>query len=437
MKRFLLLTAYFVMVGVYFNTYAVDSKCEECHKKITPGIVEDFNRGIMSENLACYDCHGEEHTNEKDVDKAKLPTIETCKKCHPKQANQYLSGKHALGLLPVTAFPGFAHSQPKAYIAGQKGCNGCHNLGIVNEDAKKNGLAGEFRAYYKYGMDCQNCHTRHAFSKKEAQQPEACNQCHTGFDHAQWEMWFHSKHGAAYVTDRKAHRGPTCQDCHMAGGDHRVMTAWGFLALRLPEEDKEWMGYRVSILKALGVLNDKGQPTARLDVVKAANMARLTKEDFDKERNRMVETCKKCHSENYVKQNLHNADMMIKAADKVFAEAIELVANLYRDGILEKKTNQATWPYPDLLNFYEVDNHIEELLYEMFMDYRMKTYQAAFHLMPDYTTWYGYAKLKETLVEMKKIDKELRMQHKHQKMMKNMKSKMKAKAKNTLEKITK
>ena len=55
-----------------------------------------------------------------------------------------------------------------------------------------------------------------------------------------------------------------------------------------------------------------------------------------------------------------------------------------------------------MLNFYEVDTHIEELLYEMFMDFRMKTYQAAFHFKPDYTTWYGYAKMKEALVEMKK-----------------------------------
>jgi len=28
--------------------------------------------------------------------------------------------------------------------------------------------------------------------------------------------------------------------------------------------------------------------------------------------------------------------------------------------------------------------------------------------MPDYTTWYGYAKMKETLVEMKAIDKQMR-----------------------------
>ncbi len=388
---------------------AVTSKCEECHAKLTPGIVEDFNRGVMSKELTCKVCHGEGHMSADDVDKATLPTISTCQECHEDQAGQYLSGKHAKGLLPITAFPEFAHQQPTAFIAGQKGCNGCHNLGIVDEESRSKGLAGEFRAHFKYGMDCQNCHTRHAFSKKEAQQPEACMQCHTGFDHAQWEMWTRSKHGAAYMTDRDAHRGPTCQDCHMSGGNHKVMTAWGFLAVRLPEKDAEWMGYRVSILKALGVLDNAGQPTGRLDVVKAADMARLTEEAFTVERDKMVTTCKECHSATYVLKSLENSDQMIKAADEIFAEAIELVAKLYTDKIIKSTTNEATFPYPDLLTFYEVDSHIEELLYSMFMDFRMKTFQASFHLMPDYTTWYGLAKMKKTLVEMKDLDKHLRM----------------------------
>jgi hypothetical protein len=42
------------------------------------------------------------------------------------------------------------------------------------------------------------------------------------------------------------------------------------------------------------------------------------------------------------------------------------------------------------------------------MDYRGKTYKAALLLMPDYTTWYGKAKLKETLITMKELDKQLR-----------------------------
>nr|WP_320017095.1 hypothetical protein [uncultured Desulfobacter sp.] len=69
---------------------------------------------------------------------------------------------------------------------------------------------------------------------------------------------------------------------------HKVRTAWGFLALRLPEKDAEWMGYRVTTLKALGVLDNGGNPIARLDVVKAVDMARLTEEDFNAERNASV-----------------------------------------------------------------------------------------------------------------------------------------------------
>ncbi len=394
---------------LFSHLWAKPSTCEKCHAKVTPGIVKDFNRGKMSKLLACYSCHGKKHTSAKDADKAVLPTIKTCEKCHKKQVKQYMSGKHFLGLLPVVAFPKFAHKQPKAFIAGQKGCNGCHNLGIYDEKVRH---AVEYRKYYKYGMDCQNCHTRHAFSVKEAREPEACNSCHTGFDHAQWEMWFHSKHGAAYVTDRKAHRGPTCQDCHMPGGNHRVMTSWGFLALRLPEPDKEWLSYRVEILKALGVLDANGKPTKRLEIVKKANLARLDAKSWKEERERMVATCKKCHSENFARENLKNADLMIKAADKIFAQAIDIVRDLYKDGIIQPKEKPETWPYPDLLNFYEVSTPIEEMLYEMFMDYRMKTYQAAFHIMPDYTTWYGYAKMKETLVEMKKEAERMRMEHK-------------------------
>ena len=45
----------------------------------------------------------------------------------------------------------------------------------------------------------------------------------------------------------------------------------------------------------------------------------------------------------------------------------------------------------------------------MFMDFRMKTYQAAFHIMPDYTTWYGLAKMKVSLVEMKEMAKQMRL----------------------------
>ncbi len=97
---------------------------------------------------------------------------------------------------------------------------------------------------------------------------------------------------------------------------------------------------------------------------------------------------------------------MLKEADKVFAEAINIVAGLRRDGIIEVEEGEGV--YPQLLSFYEVETTVEQHLYDMFMDYRMKTFQGAFHINPDYTTWYGYAKMKQALAEIKELDHQMR-----------------------------
>jgi hypothetical protein len=97
---------------------------------------------------------------------------------------------------------------------------------------------------------------------------------------------------------------------------------------------------------------------------------------------------------------------MVKEADKLFAEAIDIVAGLYRDKIIVKKEGNAS--YPDLLAFYDVDTKVEQILYEMFMDHRMKTFQGAFHLNSDLSTWYGYAKMKKDLVEIRELAQDMR-----------------------------
>jgi hypothetical protein len=33
----------------------------------------------------------------------------------------------------------------------------------------------------------------------------------------------------------------------------------------------------------------------------------------------------------------------------------------------------------------------------------MKTFQGAFHMHPDYSTWYGYAKMQKDLVEIREM----------------------------------
>jgi hypothetical protein len=121
-------------------------------------------------------------------------------------------------------------------------------------------------------------------------------------------MYSSSKHGVRNkLKDLKVlpanAAAPTCLTRHMQGGNHEVRTAWGFLAVRLPlPEDKQWAADRAAILEALGVLDPDGKPTALVDTVKAADVARLTQEDWQRERDKMLKTCNQCHSGNFAKQ---------------------------------------------------------------------------------------------------------------------------------------
>ena len=265
---------------------------------------------------------------------------------------------------------------------------------------------------------CDSCHTRHTFSKKEAQQPQACETCHMGFDHPQWEMYSGSKHGVrhelkALGTLPPSASAPTCQTCHFQNGDHGVQTAWGFLAVRLPmPEDKQWAADRATILQALGVLDPDGKPTPRLEVVKAANVARLTQEDWQKQRDKMLKTCNKCHSINFATQQLAQGDNMIREADHLMAEAIRIVAGLYKDGLLPKPASYA-YAFPDLPTFHDAPTVIEQKLFVMYLEHRMRTFQGTFHANPDYALWYGWSEMQRDLTEIKSLAGEYRDKAKH------------------------
>jgi hypothetical protein len=292
-----------------------------------------------------------------------------------------------------------------------KGCGGCHKIGLKTEDEikeiRKSGTAAFGTA------SCDACHTRHVFSVKEARQPQACQTCHMGFDHPQWEMYSASKHGVRSLLKQNGvipatAAGPTCQTCHMTEGDHGVMTGWGFLAVRLPmPEDKAWAADRATILQGLGVLDPEGKPTARLEVVKAAKVARLTEEEWQAQRAKMLATCGTCHSENFAKAELEKGDRMVREADRLMAEAIREVAGLYKDGAIAKRKDQPH-AFPDLLTFHDAATVIEQKLFVMFLEHRMRAFQGTFHANPDYALWYGWSEMVRDLTEIKALAAEMR-----------------------------
>ncbi len=380
--------------------------CIGCHKAVTPLLVKDWRSSEHSNNeVTCDVCHGSEHKSKKTSHLARMPDENTCAECHEEQFNQFTKGKHNFGWTSLNALP-VTHMEPDELMEGGKGCGGCHNMGVKSEAQKK-----ELRdkGYTYRTNSCDECHTRHTFSKKEAQDPKACRTCHMGFDHPQWEMYESSKHGVRYQLKEigrlpKDAAAPTCQFCHLPNGTHTNKVAWGFLAVRLPlPEDKQWAKDQTTIFKALGVLDPDGKPTARLDIVKAADLARLTEEDWQAERKKMIKTCKKCHSEKYARGELKKGDQMIRKADHLLAEAINIVADLYKDGILKKPAHY-TYAYPDFLHFYQTGgSYIEQVLFKMYMKHRMRTYQGVFHANPDYAYWYGWAPMTKDLDEIKKL----------------------------------
>ena len=403
----------FILSAATFKASATSktSSCVSCHLEVTPNIVKDWQISKHSKNsIDCSICHGSKHNNMKDFAKVEIPTPDTCKTCHNEQVEQFSKGKHALAWASMNAMPTI-HWQPMALIEGMKGCGGCHKLGLKSKEEIKSLKDGG----HSFGLaSCDACHTRHTFSVEEARQPEACQTCHMGFDHPQWEMYSSSKHGVRFQLKRtgvlhKDAAAPTCQTCHMQNGNHEVRTAWGFLAVRLPlpEDDPQWKSDRITILQALGVLDPEGNPTDRLDVVKAADVARLDQKSFDEERSKMINTCSQCHSRNFAEGELKKGDNMIREADHLLALAIRVIADLYKDGILQKPEGYA-YPFPDLLTFHDAPTPIEQRLFVMHLEHRMRAFQGTFHANPDYALWYGWSKMARDLTEIKSMAKNLR-----------------------------
>ena len=391
------------------QTSNAGAQCVECHSKVTPNVVTDWKQSKHHEmGIECDTCHGSDHRTASDAAKAKIPTPDTCGQCHDAQLAQFEKGKHSMAWAAMEAMPTI-HWQPMAMTEGMKGCGSCHKIGLKSPEQ----LAA-LQNQERFGTaSCDSCHTRHTFSLQEARSPQACETCHMGFDHPQWEMYSSSKHGVRnelkqLMIQSETSAAPTCQTCHMQQGNHEVMTAWGFLAVRLPlPDDPQWKADQVTILQALGVLDPQGKPTARLDVVKAANVARLDQASWQAQRDKMLKTCNQCHSINFATQQLQYGDEMIKNADHLMAQAILIVADLYKDGILPKPKNYA-YPFPDLLTFHDAPTVIEQKLFVMFLEHRMRTFQGTFHASPDYALWYGWSEMQRDLTEIKELAAEYR-----------------------------
>ncbi|MBI1912700.1 MAG: cytochrome C [Deltaproteobacteria bacterium] len=359
--------------------------CNECHVPI------EAASEVLFTSSACED---------KNVRRVVSPKNCLTSKCHEEQGKQFDKSKHARAWDVVVDV-----ARSHELTGGEQGCEGCHRIG---KDEEK----------------CDSCHTRHRFSTAWARRPETCEACHKGAEHPETEMYMSSKHGSVYRLESntwnwfrkiadwyggpfeawsKSPRTAVCVTCHMDKGNHAIATSWGILAvpLVLVDGDEEWFGYRKTILKGFGVLDEEGKPTGRQDIIDAGILSELSSEEWLAQREAMVKICTQCHTETYVMEKFKNADDIMKASDALMSEAVSIVEDLYNNNVLSRKK-----PFPahgDILSFYGADTQIEQMLYRMFFNHRMRNFQGIYHIVPEYQQWYGW---KEMKIELEKIKAE-------------------------------
>ena len=62
----------------------------------------------------------------------------------------------------------------------------------------------------------------------------------------------------------------------------------------------------------------------------------------------MLRTCKKRHARKFATSEVEKGDQMIRQADLLLSEAIRIVADLYKEGLLKKPKGYA-YPFPTFL----------------------------------------------------------------------------------------
>ncbi|MCP4572294.1 MAG: hypothetical protein GY838_08060 [bacterium] len=345
-------------------------KCMTCHKEKSLGL---YNQWYDSEhakhNVTCIDCHA---AAQGDADGfmhegaliATLVTPYDCGKCHEKEAKEVGDSYHAHAgeiLDSKDAYLAHAAGGAPVAIAGCESCHGGKMLIDPNSPNKLHRLSWPNSGIGRLNPDgskgaCTACHTRHAFSVKQARQPEACSKCHLGPDHPQKEVYEESKHGNAYYTNQEKmnleakrwivgldyFEAPTCATCHMSATSNQAVT--------------HDVGMRISW-------------TLRPPVSK-------TKDNWEAKRDNMKDVCTNCHGKTFVDGHYAQLDGLVHLYNEKFAKPGAALHKLAK----EKKLGDGT------ANF---SNKYEWIWWEIWHHEGRRARHGAAMMGPDYTWWHG------------------------------------------------
>ncbi len=359
-------------------------ECVVCHRRTTPGIVEQYGHSTMAAaEVKCRDCHevkadypgAVEHEGAYVLQR---PTTATCERCHAAEVAQYNQSRHGLPayvayagtqdlsteqLAMYEAIPegGFAPDKSRNALFALEGeavtrfaCRTCHDVGLPQAD----GSVGQ----------CFKCHLRHEFSLEQARKPETCNACHIGPDHPQWEIYQESPHGIAYATGGQrwhweAEAGTltvsdfpaaTCAICHMSG------------------------------FGASSTTHDVGE---RLTWYLFAPISER-RPAWQDNRTRMQNVCRECHNQNFIETFYADADAATQAVNAWVQESDAIIAPL-------KEQN--------LLTAAPFDEPIDYVYFELWHHWGRTAKFGVWMQGPDYVQWHGAYEVLSDLAELREM----------------------------------
>jgi hypothetical protein len=359
-------------------------ECVTCHRRSTPGIVEQFGHSTMAAGkVTCRDCHAVKAGYPGSVEHEgtavlRAPTTAMCQKCHQNEVAQYYNSRH--GLPAYVAYAGVKDLTPeqdaqyKAIPEAALGpiqqrsvlyeiedprltpfaCANCHSIGRPAED----GSVGR----------CQKCHLRHEFSLEQARKPETCNNCHIGPDHPQWEIYFESPHGIAYSTSGdkwnwEAEPGtlsvndfpaPTCATCHISG------------------------------FGASGTTHDVGERLTWYLFAPISDRRPAWQDNIV----RMQNVCRVCHNQKFLDDFYYGADQAVAAVNDYVKQSDAIMAPLKDKGLLTK----APFDEPIDFTYYKLWHHWGRTA-------KFGTWMQG----PDYVQWHGVFEVLSDLADLRKM----------------------------------
>ena len=359
--------------------------CVTCHEKKTPGLVAQW-RGSRhaAQGIGCWECHNAD-AKEPGAFAHEGSTVLTvvtpgaCANCHGDITTEFQHSHHADASKFIGSLDNVLGEVVEGRLAAVNGCWQCHGSTVAvlkNADgsARKSPAGAPVldpstwpnTGIGRINLDgsrgaCSACHSRHAFSKAMARQPEVCGKCHLGPDHPQAEIYDESKHGIAYRTQKADMHlnsekwvvgvdytaAPTCSTCHMSATPHQPVT--------------HDVGARISW-------------TLRPVISKKL-------ENWEGKRAAMKDICAACHGADFVNAFYRNFDDTIDLWNTKFGQPAQNVMTALREA--GKLT-----PTP-------FDEELEWTFYRLWHHEGRRARMGASMQGPDFVQWHGFFEVAE------------------------------------------